>query len=147
MENLLISACLAGYACKYSGGSNALSGDVLEKLRENYRLIPVCPESAGGLPTPRDPSERTGRRVVSCHGRDVTEEYRRGAAAAVTLAKKYGCKFALMKENSPSCGSGRIYDGSFSGTLTDGDGVTAEELKKNGVTVLGESRVQELFRE
>mgnify|MGYP002560080248 FL=1 len=139
MENLLISACLLGVECKYSGGSNALPEETIEKLRTRYRLIPVCPETAGGLPTPRDPSERLGERVVSCRGADVTAQFKKGAEAALTLARRYGCTTALMKEHSPSCGSGLIYDGSFSGNLVKGDGCAAELLKAAGVSVVGEN--------
>lgn len=139
MENLLISACLLGVECKYSGGSNALPEETIEKLRTRYRLIPVCPETAGGLPTSRDPSERLGERVVSCRGADVTAQFKKGAEAALTLARRYGCTTALMKEHSPSCGSGLIYDGSFSGKLVKGDGCAAELLKAAGVSVVGEN--------
>ena len=139
MENLLISACLLGVECKYSGGSNALPEETIEKLRTRYRLIPVCPETAGGLPTPRDPSERLGERVVSCRGADVTAQFKKGAEAALTLARRYGCTTALMKEHSPSCGSGLIYDGSFSGKLVKGDGCAAGLLKAAGVSVVGEN--------
>lgn len=144
MEPLLISACLLGVNCKYSGGSNALPEDVLSRLRAKYRLIPVCPEAAGGLPTPREPCERRGGRVVSRSGRDATAEYTRGAEAAVRLAARFGCTLALLKEKSPSCGFGMIYDGSFSHTLTPGDGVAAEALTAQGIRVLGESRLAEL---
>ena len=109
-EALLISACLLGVECKYSGGHNAMAAEKIAALREKYRLIPVCPETAGGLPTPRDPSERRGGAVVSCKGRNVTAEYSKGADAAVSLAERNGCKMALLKEKSPSCGSGVIYD-------------------------------------
>ena len=142
MENLLISACLLGVECKYSGGSNALPEETIEKLRIRYRLIPVCPETAGGLPTPRDPSERLGERVVSCRGADVTAQFKKGAEAALTLARRYGCTTALMKEHSPSCGSGLIYDGSFSGKLVKGDGCAAELLKAAGVSVVGENMTE-----
>ena len=142
MENLLISACLLGVECKYSGGSNALPEETLEKLRTRYRLIPVCPETAGGLPTPRDPSERLGERVVSCRGADVTAQFKKGAEAALTLARRYGCTTALMKEHSPSCGSGLIYDGSFLGKLVNGDGCAAELLKAAGVSVVGENMTE-----
>ena len=144
MENLLISACLLGVECKYSGGSNALPEETVEKLRARYRLIPVCPETAGGLPTPRDPSERLGECVVSCRGADVTRQFEKGAQAALTLAKRYGCSRALMKEHSPSCGSGLIYDGSFSGKLVEGDGCAAELLKAAGVFVVGENMTEML---
>ena len=137
METLLISACLVGYNCKYNGGNNALPPEVLSALRERYRLIPVCPEAAGGLPTPRVPSERRGGSVVTRDGRDVTAAFRRGAEIAGKLAERYGARLALLKSNSPSCGSGTVYDGSFTGTLTPGDGVTAEYLKNKNLIIFG----------
>lgn len=140
-KKALISACLIGVDCKYSGGNNLISEEKLEKLKSEYELIPVCPEVFGGLPTPRTPAERVGDKVISKDGKDVTAEYEKGAAAAELLAKTFGAEIAFLKENSPSCGSGKIYDGTFSGTLTDGDGVTAEKLKKNGITVIGESKI------
>lgn len=145
MEHLLISACLLGFECKYSGGSNALDAAALAALRERFRLIPVCPESAGGLPTPRPPSERRNGKVINKLGQDVTEEYRKGADTALYLARRYGCTRALLKERSPSCGSGEIYDGSFTGSLVPGDGVAAESLKAAGIGVYGESRIKELL--
>ena len=146
MENLLISACLMGFECKYSGGSNVLDKDKLAALRTRYRLIPVCPESAGGLPTPRAPSERRDGKVINKLGQDVTEEYRMGAETALYLARRYGCTKALLKERSPSCGSGKIYDGSFTGTLVPGDGTAAEELKAAGIRVYGESEMDKLIK-
>lgn len=137
METLLISACLVGYNCKYNGGNNALPPEVLTALRERYRLIPVCPEAAGGLPTPRVPSERRGGRVVTRDGRDVTAAFRRGAEIAGKLAERTGARLALLKSGSPSCGSGMIYDGSFTGTLMPGDGVTAEYLKNKNLIIFG----------
>lgn len=145
MEHLLISACLLGFECKYSGGSNALDAAALAALRERFRLIPVCPESAGGLPTPRAPSERQGEKVVSKLGQDVTGEYRKGADTALYLARRYGCTRALLKERSPSCGSGAIYDGSFTSTLIPGDGVAAQALKAAGITVLGEKDIEKIL--
>ena len=145
MENLLISACLMGYECKYCGGSNRLAEGELEALRAKYRLIPVCPESAGGLSTPRDPSERLGDRVVSIKGRDVTAEYIKGAETALHLAGRYGCKAALLKAKSPSCGKSEIYDGSFSERLVPGDGVTAELLQRSGIFVYNEDDIENLI--
>lgn len=146
MESLLISACLLGADCKYSGGNNRLPDEQLRRLREKYRLVPVCPETAGGLPIPRQPSEWLGDKVVSKLGADVTAQFQKGGAAALALSKRFGCKKALLKENSPSCGSGRIYDGSFTGTLTAGDGVAAAMLKAAGVSVYGESALEELVK-
>lgn len=145
MENLLVSACLMGYECKYCGGSNILPEGELCALRAKYRLIPVCPESAGGLSTPRDPSERLGDKVVSIRGRDVTEQYNKGAAAALYLVERYGCKAALLKARSPSCGKGLIYDGTFTGTLVPGDGVTTQRLQSSGITVYNEDETTEIL--
>ena len=143
---ILISACLLGRDCKYDGGNNALPAERIAALAEHYRLVPVCPESDGGLPTPRTPSERRGNAVVARDGRDVTEAFRRGAALALETARAEDCRLALLKERSPSCGSGRIYDGSFSGVLIPGDGVTAELLRAGGLALYGESAAEELLR-
>ena len=140
-KKALVSACLIGAECKYSGGSNLLSEEKLEKLMDEYELIPVCPEVYGGLTTPRDPSERQGEKVVSSKGADVTAQFEKGAQTALCMAKLFGAEIAILKENSPSCGSGTIYDGTFSLTLTEGDGVTAQLLKENGITVIGESKI------
>ena len=143
MENILISACLLGIGCRYDGKHKANS-DVLS-LGEKYNLIPVCPEIYGGLPTPRVPSERIGDKVMMKDGRDVTENYRRGAEETLELCRIYNIKTAILKERSPSCGKGEIYDGTFSGTLTERDGVTAELLIANGIRVLGESEINILL--
>lgn len=140
---ILVSACLLGTACRYDGKSVACAS-LLEQL-DGLRLIPVCPEQLGGLPTPRIPCERQGQRVVSKTGTDTTQQYQRGAQEALRLAKLFGCKAALLKERSPSCGCGQIYDGSFSKTLVGGDGVTAELLKQHGIAVFGESRICDLL--
>ena len=142
-EAILISACLLGVRCRYDGGSKPQ--EPLLRLMEKYTLIPVCPEQLGGLPTPRHPSERQGERVVMDTGADVTEPYRRGAEAALRLCRLLHCQAAILKERSPSCGCGTIYDGTFTGTLTAGDGVTAELLLQNGITVLGESQAETLL--
>lgn len=145
MERLLISACFLGFDCKYSGGNNKLPEGQLRALREKYALVPVCPETAGGLPIPREPSERVGARVLSRSGKDVTEEYARGAETAARLAVLRGCKRALMKANSPSCGSGRIYDGSFSGVLIPGDGTATERLRAAGLEIFSENEIDRLL--
>jgi len=140
---LLVSACLLGCPCRYDGKSKPC-GAVLA-LMEEHTLIPVCPEQMGGLATPRPPAERKAGGVFTESGTDVTAQYRRGAEEALRLAKLYGCTHAILKERSPSCGSGGIYDGSFSRTLIPGDGVTAALLRQNGITVLGESEVEKLW--
>ena len=139
VDKLLISACLIGRNCKYSGGNNKLPEEILQKLCANYELVAVCPESDGGLSTPRDPSERVGDKVLSYRGADVTKEFTLGAELALKAAKENGCRLALLKELSPSCGSGTIYDGTFSGKHAPGYGVAAELLLKNGIRVFGES--------
>ena len=137
---ILVSACLLGVRCRYDGKSKP--HPAVERLMEQHTLIPVCGEIFGGLPTPRVSAERQGARVVTADGRDVTAAYRRGAEEVLRLARRYGCKAAILKERSPSCGSGRIYDGTFTGTLTDGWGVTAELLRDHGSGVVGESEAE-----
>ncbi|MBQ2875581.1 MAG: DUF523 domain-containing protein [Clostridia bacterium] len=142
-RNLLISACLLGIPCRYDG-KRVTKVDV-SALRKKYNLIPICPEIYGGLPTPRIPSERVGGRVLMKDGRDVTENYKRGAEASLDIAKANGVSLALLKARSPSCGKGLIYDGSFSGTLTEGDGVAAELLMKEEITVFTEEELDLLL--
>ena len=143
--NILISGCLLGLSCRYDGNSKGLDKALIEKLKSRHNLIPACPEQLGGLPTPRNPSERIGEGIFMDNGSDVSARYRLGAEQALYLAKLFGCEAAILKERSPSCGCGEIYDGTFSGTLTAGDGVTAELFKANGIPVYGESRVEELL--
>ncbi|MBU5626589.1 DUF523 domain-containing protein [Oscillibacter sp. MSJ-2] len=140
---ILVSACLIGRCCRYDGTGKELPE--LLRLGERCRLVPVCPECLGGLPTPRPPAERQGNRVVNREGEDVTEAYRRGAEQALRIALEHRCTAAVLKERSPSCGAGRIYDGTFRHILTAGDGVTAELLRKNGITVVGESQIHTLL--
>lgn len=141
--NILISACLLGCACRYDGASKP-HPDV-QKLMEKHTLIPICPEIYGGLATPRPPSEIVGDRVVNCEGTDVTEAYLRGAKEALSLARQFGCTAAVLKAKSPSCGKGKIYDGTFRGILTDGDGITAAWLKKHGLKLYTEDEIGALL--
>ena len=143
MENILVSACLLGIGCRYDGKHKA-NHEVI-RLAEKYNLIPVCPEIYGGLPTPRIPSERIGDKVMMKDGRDVTDNYKRGALEALELCRIYNVKTAILKQRSPSCGKGEIYDGTFTGTLTEGDGVTAELLIANGIRVIGETEINILL--
>ena len=140
---LLVSACLMGAGCRYDGKSNRLLQ--LDRLMELHTCVPVCPEQLGGLSTPRIPAEKRGNRVIDREGRDVTAAFLRGAKETVRLAKLCGCQAALLKERSPSCGCGRIYDGTFTGTLVQGDGIAAGLLKEMGLTIYGESQVEELL--
>ena len=135
---ILVSARLLGCPCRYDGAAKADSRVLA--LMERHTLIPVCPEQLGGLPTPRLPSERREGGVFDRGGKNVTPQYRQGAEEVLRLARLYGCTHAVLKERSPSCGSGQIYDGSFSHVLVPGSGVAAELLAQNGITVLGESQ-------
>ena len=143
--NILVSACLLGVKCRYDGRDNYC--DVLDRLKERHHLIPICPESYGGLPIPREPSEIRGGRVISRSGEDVTSQFRRGAEALMRLAEYFDCDLAVLKERSPSCGSDRIYDGSFSKKLTDGDGIFAGMVKSKNIPVIGESEISSYFDE
>ncbi len=146
MENILVSACLMGVHCRYDGKCQNIPefADRLPKLMEKYNLIPVCPEVFGGMTTPRLPSEiisghsTDGVALKNSAGEDVTANFVRGAKEAVALAKLYNCHYAILKMRSPSCGSGQVYDGTFTKTLIEGDGVTAKLLKAEGVVVLNE---------
>ena len=140
---LLISACLLGVPCRYDGASKPVPR--IELLTERFVLVPVCPEQLGGLPTPRTPAEKCGSCVLTRDGRDVTENYRRGAQEALRIARITGCQTALLKAKSPSCGCGRIYDGTHTGTLTDGNGVTAALLMQNGISVCNEDAMDSLL--
>jgi purine nucleoside phosphorylase len=148
---ILISACLLGENCKYNGGNNAnaISVDAPSKLGQIYELIAVCPEYLGGLTTPREPAEicANGRVITKFSGCDVTAEFLLGAQICAEIASENGCKIAVLKERSPSCGSGEIYDGSFTGRIVSSDGLTAAALKKLGVRVVGESALSELYLE
>lgn len=132
--NILVSACLLGLDCKYSGGNN-YSPKVV-KLMEKYTLIPVCPEQLGGLNTPRIPAERSGKLVYDKNGIDLTDNFYKGAEETLKISKMYNCSLAILKSKSPSCGFGLIYDGSFSNTLIKGNGITSEILQKAGITVI-----------
>ena len=142
MKKVLVSACLLGEACKYSGGSNYDQRVVDWLKKTGAEAVPVCPEVMGGLPTPRMPSEIHGGRVVTKDGRDVTECFQRGAEAALRAALRNQCSLAVLKERSPSCGCGSIYDGTFTGTVVKGDGMTARLLLQAGIKVLGETSLE-----
>ena len=133
-EKILVSSCLLGLNCKYDGGNN-YSKEIDDFLKD-YDVIPICPEIMGGLPTPRMASERLGDKVITKDGIDVTKQYKKGAEECLFLARKYDVKKALLKLRSPSCGSDKIYDGTFTHTVIDGNGLTAELLKDNGIEII-----------
>lgn len=152
--NVLISACLLGINCKYNGGNN-LTPKLLELLKE-HTLIPVCPEQLGGLTTPRKPSEikqgdgsmvLAGKaEVKNNEGVVLTELFIKGAQETLKLAKLYQCTAAILKARSPSCGSGKIYDGTFSGAVKEGSGVAAQLLMDNGIIVMTEEDFEEKLK-
>ena len=143
MKNILVSACLLGQACRYDGKSKPCPAVIT--LGDRYNLIPICPEVMGGLPTPRTPSEICGERVLMKDGKDVTANYQSGAKKALAIARENACTVAILKEKSPSCGSGLIHNGLFDGGLVPGDGIATQVLKKEGIRVLGESEITEDF--
>ena len=132
----VVSACLAGIPCRYDGRSN-LRPEIAALVNAG-EAVPVCPEVLGGLPTPRTPSEQKDGRVVSARGEDVTQAFASGAESALYIAEEYGCSAAVLKARSPSCGCGRIYDGTFTHTLVDGDGLLAALLRKKGFQLFTE---------
>lgn len=140
----MVSACLLGHPARYDGGSRPCQ-EVLD-LATRFDFIPICPESLGGLPIPRTPSEidtRAGTlRVMSADGEDRTAAFLEGSRRCVELARRHGCTFAILKAKSPSCGSSLIYDGTFSGTLVPGRGVAAGLLSEAGVQVISEEDVR-----
>ncbi len=139
---ILVSACLLGENCKYNGGNNKCEEVI--KLGQKHTLIPVCPESFANLPTPRVPSEIKDGKVYSKDGKDLTEEFYDGAEKTLYVAEESACRIAVLKERSPSCGFGKIYDGTFSGTLTYGNGVAAQMLYEHGIIILGESKLNKI---
>ena len=132
----LCSACLLGIKCRYDGKSKP-NKKVLELAKKEI-LIPVCPEQLGGLSTPREPAEQKGKKVITKSGKDVTKNFVRGAKQVLKIAKLFGIKEAILKQRNPSCGCGQVYDGTFTGTIIEGDGVTASLLKKHGIKVISE---------
>ncbi|UCD06808.1 MAG: DUF523 domain-containing protein [Candidatus Aenigmatarchaeota archaeon] len=132
----LCSACLLGIRCIYDGKDKLDKG--VAELSKKEMLIPVCPEQLGGLSTPREYSERKEGKVITESGKDVTENFERGAEEVLKLARLLGIKEAIFKQKSPSCGCGKIYDGTFSGKIIEGDGITTALLKKNGIRVISE---------
>lgn len=142
--NILVSACILGINCRYDGSQN--TNIAIEQKIGRYNFIPICPEQLGGLKTPREPSEIKEGKVFSKSGTDITFNYNKGAEECLRIAKMFDCRYAIFKDRSPSCGGGKIYDGTFSGILIEGDGTAAALLKNHGITVIPESRAEEFFK-
>lgn len=136
MKEFIVSACLAGLPCKYNGGSNTCPA-VVALVRQG-RAVTACPESLGGLKAPRPPAEQQQGKVLDKTGKDVSEAFHKGAQAAMEVARHFGCTKAIVKTKSPSCGAGHIYDGTFSHTLTPGDGLWVQALKAEGIAIYTE---------
>ncbi|MNF78042.1 hypothetical protein D3C85_1012920 [compost metagenome] len=141
---VLVSACLLGQPVRYDGQSKGILSDWLSSLGAEGRTLAFCPEVAGGLPTPRPPAERQGELVMTASGLDVTAEFDRGAELALEICLAQGIRFALLKEGSPSCGSGRIYNGRFEGVSMAGEGKTTALLRRHGIAVFSEDQLPEL---
>lgn len=138
---ILISACLVGIDCKWSGGNNF--NPVFRDLVNSGKAVTICPEQLGGLVTPREPAEITkdnqgNIKVITKTGIDVTKEYMFGAERALAVAKALNIKTAILQSRSPSCGCGHIYDGTFTKHLIIGNGITAELFIKNGIEVFSD---------
>jgi uncharacterized protein YbbK (DUF523 family) len=131
-----------GTPCRYDGKSKPCAEAIA--LRERFDLIPVCPETDGGLPTPRPPCEIQGERVKQKDGSDMTDPYEKGARIALRIAKENACKMAVLKEKSPSCGKHFRYDGSFQGVLIDSSGITAQLLQENGIKIYSENEIDKI---
>lgn len=153
---ILISACLAGFKVRYNASHKTVVNSTLERWQQEGRLVVCCPELAAGFSTPRPPAEIAAAangaeviarraRVIDADGNDVTEPYLLGAHLALDTARLHNCRFALLSDRSPSCGSQTIYDGSFGGQTQPGSGVTAELLRQNGIEVFSEHQVERLI--
>jgi len=150
MQKILVSRCLLGQRVRYDGGAHG-PFTVLERWQQEGRIVPLCPEVAGGLPTPRAPAEIAGGQgaqvldgllaVMTVEGEDVTAAFVSGAEQALALVAQHGIRLALLKARSPSCGNRENYDGSFSGTKVAGEGVTAAALRRAGVRVFSEEEL------
>lgn len=143
MEKVLISACLIGENTKYNGGNNFIKN--VEKLYPLCDLIIICPEVMSGLKTPRSPSEIKNGKVINKANKDVTSFFKSGASLITYIAEQNNVKYALLKENSPSCGVHHIYDGTFSNNLIKGNGITTQELIKKGIQVFSEKEIDKLI--
>lgn len=142
MAKILVSNCLLGCNCRYKG--DGCTCEAVVALAGEHTLIGVCPEQMGGLSTPRPPAEIQGDKVLSSEGVDVTKQYLRGAQTALFLAQLNNVDFAILKSKSPSCGKGQIYDGTFSGKMRSGNGVTVQLLLDRGIPVFSENELDQL---
>ncbi|KLN61043.1 hypothetical protein WH96_10590 [Kiloniella spongiae] len=141
-SKILVSACLMGKPVRYDGRYASQGTEKLHLLQKQGRMVLLCPEVAGGLPTPRSPAERISDRIQDQTGKDFTDAFIRGAEKALTMCQDHNIKIAILKEGSPSCGSDFIYDGSFTGTKINGSGIVTDLLRANGVSVFSEHSIK-----
>ncbi len=143
MSRYVVSKCLFGYNCKYSGGNN--NNEKVKSFCEGHEVALICPECFGGLPIPREPSEirtKNGeKKVFSSSGKDVTKEFLKGAEKALDIAREFNAELCILKESSPSCGANKIYDGTFSGVKISGEGITASLLRANGFKIISDEDI------
>ncbi|WP_440876929.1 DUF523 domain-containing protein [Thalassotalea sp. PLHSN55] len=149
MEKILISSCFLGARVRYNAELKPLLHPLIDKWQKEGRFVAICPEVSGGLPTPRAPAEMQpqSQLIFTNKGEDVTAYFNQGAQLALDLCRQHHIRFALLKESSPSCGSGKIYDGSFSQKKIAGQGVTSALLLKHGIEVFSEETIEELSRQ
>ena len=155
MQKILVSACLLGEPVRHDGAHKRSDDEILQRWIREGRVVAICPEIAGGLPVPRPAAEMEGgadgldvlagvARVVDNRGRDVSQHFVDGAAVALASARAHAIRIAILKEGSPSCGSGFAYDGTFTSTRVPGhQGVTAALLKQEGIEVFSEAQLAE----
>ncbi len=141
---VMVSACLLGDNVRYDGNNN-YNQELIDFLKD-YEVIKICPETLGGLKTPRVPAEIHEDKVINYDGTDVTKEFMDGALKTLEIALENDIKVAILKRNSPSCGANYIYDGTFTHTVTNGDGITTKLLKENGIVILNEDNYKEYFK-
>ncbi len=143
-EKILVSACLLGVNCRYDGKSKP--NELVKALKDQYELIPVCPEVFGGLKIPHEASEIFGDKVISKSNIDLTLNFQNGAEKTLKKAVENGVELAILKEKSPSCGKYKIYDGTFSGNLINGSGIASRLLQENGIKVYNEDEIDILTK-
>lgn len=145
-EKILISRCLLGDNVRYDSKTIPLKHKLLNIWQKQNRIVPICPEVAGGLSVPREPAEQqpNSERIVTISGVDVSQQFNLGAKIALSLCRQHNIRFAVLKESSPSCGSTLIYDGTFSNHKVEGQGATTKLLIKKGIYVFSENNLQEL---
>jgi len=147
LDKILVSACLLGRPVRYDGRAKLLNDNLLLNWQKAGRVVSICPEVMAGMPTPRPPAEiQTDGRVIDSTGKDVSKDFKYGAEFVAKMAKKEGCRFALLTNGSPSCGSSFIYDGTFTGQKIQGVGLAVSALQDAGVKVFAEHQILELSK-